>query len=78
MKNPDLNSEEMEWCKMTISRISNQLPKQYSIFTKARLEKQGIKVSTRYIIDCRNLMRYDTRVVKALEKLTQDLTKGKN
>ena len=70
--------EEKEWCIQTISRIPNHLPKQYSTLTKARLEKQGNEVSTRYIIDCRNLLRYDTRVVKALEELTQDLTKGKN
>lgn len=77
MEHPNLTPKEREWCTKTILRINNQLPIHYSIFTKGRLKKRGIEVSTRYIIDCRNLMRYDTRVVKALEKLTQDLTIGK-
>ena len=65
--------EEKEWCIQTIMRIANQIPQQYSDRVKARLNRQGIEVSNRYIIDCKNLLRYDIRVVKVFEDLARDL-----
>ena len=66
-------SEEREWCRHTVLRITDQLPKQYSAVTQARLKKQGIEVSRRYICDCKNLLRHDIRVVKVFEDLARDL-----
>ena len=60
--------EEREWCRYTVLRIANQLPKQYSAVTQARLRKQSIEVSRRYICDCKNLLRHDIRVVKVFEE----------
>ena len=77
MEKQNLTPEQKEWCRNTMMRISKLIPKQYSLFLKARLKKQGLNVNLRYICDCKNLICYDTRVVKALEELTQDLTKGK-
>lgn len=71
MENSNITPKERDWCKMTMLRITNHLPMHYSILAKARLKKKGIEVGTRYIIDCRNLNRYDTRVVKALEELAE-------
>lgn len=67
--------EEKEWCIQTVSRIANQIPKQYTGIVKARLKNQGIEVNNRYIIDCKNMLRYDIRVVKVLEDLARDLNR---
>lgn len=67
--------EEREWCRHTVISIANQLPKQYSAVTQARLKKQGVEVSRRYICDCKNLLRHDIRVVRVLEDLARDLGK---
>lgn len=67
--------EEKEWCIQTVSRISHQIPKQYTGIVKARLKNQGIEVTTRYIIDCKNMLRHDIRVVRVLEDLARDLNR---
>lgn len=65
--------EERELCRHTVMNIAHQLPKQYSAVVQARLRKQGIEVSRRYICDCKNLLRHDIRVVKVFEEITRDL-----
>ena len=64
--------EEKEYCIQTVMRINNQIPHQYSDMVKARLERKGIEVNNRYIIDCKNLLRHDIRVVKVFEELARD------
>ena len=64
MYNP--TPEEREWCRKTVMRIAHHLPKQFSVVVQAKLKSQGINVSLRYIFDCKNLLRHDPRVVKAL------------
>ena len=72
---------ERRWCRDTIVRIVDYLPRQYSLVAQARLKKKGIEVSTRYIIDCKNMLRHDPRVVEVLEQMARDhstLTKVAN
>ena len=75
MKDYSPTPEEKEWCIQTVMRIKNQIPGQYSGIVKARLESQGIEKSNRYIIDCKNLLRHDIRVVRVLEDLARDLNR---
>lgn len=70
--------EEKEWCIETVRRIESQIPKQYTGIVKSRLESKGIKVSNRYIIDCKNMLRYDIRVIRVLEDLARDLSRRNN
>lgn len=62
-------AEEKEQCRDTILRISDKLPMRFTQATQSILEVQGISLDCRYIVDCKNLLRYDIRVVKALETL---------
>ena len=63
--------EEREWCRQTVVRIAPQLPKHYSTAVQAKLKSQGIEVSLRYIFDCKNLLRHDSRVVRALMEIAR-------
>ena len=78
MKDYSPTPEEKEWCIQTVIRIKDQIPGQYSDIVKSRLESQGIEKSNRYIIDCKNLHRFDIRVVRVLEDLARDLNRKIN
>ena len=63
------SQEEKNLCRDTILRIFVKLPRRFTQATQSILELQEISLNRRYIVDCKNLLRYDIRVVKALEIL---------
>lgn len=70
--------EEQRWCRETIDRINDLIPKHYTGVALARLESLGISVTQREVIDCRNGRRHDIRIVSVLEQMARDLGKRPN
>lgn len=62
---------EKRWCMETILNIQEDLPYQYSAEVQLKLRRKGIEVSEQYIRQCRQLRRFDSRVVEEMEKLAR-------